>query len=304
MHVATAGANLLQNPSFEEDESKFDINEHPLWFNSTKSAPLHWTITPGTKVAVVNSKDGEARDGNNACLLLGGIFQNIATGIGSVYAVQFSVSHPPNPPIKHMMQTGKVIIPGAEETFHIFPRQDVTKNNNGHQNLKSKEFSQIAWHKHLYTFVAKNNTSTIGIETVERNAGLLVDAVRVELMNHVSTGGEIEVTHQQAGEWSSIHAHWQVLDYESHIDDVSWAIGLVQGGTQLQSYISVGLKSYGINTNLHLVHGMVVHVTLLVRNNAGLTSVIYADPIVIDHTPPVIKHVWHSQDQDILYQKA
>ncbi|CAH1802767.1 unnamed protein product [Owenia fusiformis] len=304
LHITSTNANLLRNPSFEEDESNFDIHCHPLWSNSTSTLPLHWKTTTVTKVAIVNSKDGEASDGNQACLLLGGIQQSVATQVGNVYAVQFSVSHPPRPPIEHALQTGKITLPGIEETFQIYPRHEVTKNNNGHPNLQSTPLSHIAWHKHLYTFVATEPKSTLRIETLARNAGLLIDAVKIELLSHSSTKGDIVVDYQQTGEWSLIQAHWQVLDLESHIDDISWAIGLVRGGTQLQGYVGVGRKSYGINTKLHLVHGMLVHVTLIVRNNAGLMSVVYAEPIVIDRTPPVIGLVSHSKDNDIGYQSG
>ena len=69
-------------------------------------------------------------------------------------------------------------------------------------------------------------------------------------------------------------------------------IGTVEGGTQLQSFISVGLSTFAQNSSLRLIHNSVVYVTVMAVNGAGLRTVSYSDPIHVDLTPPVITQVF------------
>ncbi len=67
--------------------------------------------------------------------------------------------------------------------------------------------------------------------------------------------------------------------------------GSTRGGTQLQDYVSVGTKSYGTNTELTLLHGSTVTVTVMATNAAGLTSLLYSNATTIDLSPPIIYYV-------------
>ena len=60
----------------------------------------------------------------------------------------------------------------------------------------------------------------------------------------------------------------------------------VSGGTQLSEFKSTGRRSFGMNDQLILSHGAHVHVTVVAENEAGLRSVIYSTPVLIDITPP------------------
>ena len=68
--------------------------------------------------------------------------------------------------------------------------------------------------------------------------------------------------------------------------------GTIKGGTQVQSFISIGTRSHAYNSELHLQHGSVVFVTVAATNAAELTGLAYSAPIVIDTTPPVIQYVY------------
>ena len=65
----------------------------------------------------------------------------------------------------------------------------------------------------------------------------------------------------------------------------------MRGGTQLQDYVSVGTKPYGTNTELSLLHGSTVVVTVMATNAVGLTSLFYSNATTIDLSPPIMYYV-------------
>ena len=67
--------------------------------------------------------------------------------------------------------------------------------------------------------------------------------------------------------------------------------GYVKGGTRLQAFKSVATKSHAINTELRLVHGSRVTVTVMAKNAAGLSSLLYSNATLVDLTPPIILYV-------------
>ena len=67
--------------------------------------------------------------------------------------------------------------------------------------------------------------------------------------------------------------------------------GTVKGGTQLQPFVSVGRRTFASNNTLRLEHDTVVYITVVAINAAGLRTVSYSDPIMIDLTKPECKFV-------------
>ena len=61
------------------------------------------------------------------------------------------------------------------------------------------------------------------------------------------------------------------------------------GGIQLQDFTSRGRYTSAHVTGLKLQHGVAIHVTVVATNAAGLSTVVYTDPIIVDLTPPVIE---------------
>ena len=66
----------------------------------------------------------------------------------------------------------------------------------------------------------------------------------------------------------------------------------MQGGTQLQDYKTVGRQTFAYAYDLHLIHNSIVYVTVVAINRAGLRTVSYSDPIIIDKTPPVFLGIY------------
>ena len=73
--------------------------------------------------------------------------------------------------------------------------------------------------------------------------------------------------------------------------------GYVPGGTQIQSFESVGLMNFGYNSNVTLIHDTNIYITAIATNAAGLKGVSFSDPILVDLTPPDIKYVYDGQGQ-------
>ena len=96
--------------------------------------------------------------------------------------------------------------------------------------------------------------------------------------------------------YSQCHACRQL---KSHANSFMWSlllsflniVGTVQGGTQLQSFVSVGRRTFASNNTLRLDHKTVVYITVVAINAAGLRTVSYSDPIMIDLTKPECKFV-------------
>ena len=65
----------------------------------------------------------------------------------------------------------------------------------------------------------------------------------------------------------------------------------MKGGTQLQTFKSVGVRTHALNTELTLAHRSEVTVTIMATNAAELVSLAYSKAVTIDLTPPVIHYV-------------
>ena len=82
-----------------------------------------------------------------------------------------------------------------------------------------------------------------------------------------------------------------LLQWCDHLYSCLNDIGTVKGGTQLQPFVSVGRRTFASNNTLRLEHDTVVYITVVAINAAGLRTVSYSDPIMIDLTKPECKFV-------------
>lgn len=80
-------------------------------------------------------------------------------------------------------------------------------------------------------------------------------------------------------------------------------VGTVRGGTQHQVFKSTGKKTFAQTSSLTLLHNSVVHVTVVAINWAGLRTVSYSDPILLDFSPPLIYNVLDG-DEEGLYNNG
>ena len=69
-------------------------------------------------------------------------------------------------------------------------------------------------------------------------------------------------------------------------------LGTVQGGTQLQEFKSVGVRLFDFNSKLNLPHNSSVYISVVAVNGAGLRTISYSDPLLVDLTPPVFEYVY------------
>ena len=60
------------------------------------------------------------------------------------------------------------------------------------------------------------------------------------------------------------------------------------GGTQILPFSSIGHQTDTRTEMLHIHHSTQVHVTIVSENAAGLISILYSDPVIVDLTPPDI----------------
>ena len=68
--------------------------------------------------------------------------------------------------------------------------------------------------------------------------------------------------------------------------------GTTRGGVELQGFRSVGRRQHAFISGLSLSHETSLHVTVLARNAAGMTSATYSLPMTVDMTPPDIFDLW------------
>ena len=80
-------------------------------------------------------------------------------------------------------------------------------------------------------------------------------------------------------------------DYPCGFEILCELTGTIKGGTQLQSFTSVGTQTDAINTGLNMQHGSYVYVTVMARNAADLIAIATSRRILIDLTPPRIDYV-------------
>ncbi|XP_038050879.1 uncharacterized protein LOC119724031 [Patiria miniata] len=296
------GDNLIQNPSFENmqkpgnRDSDLTTEEIPStsseYFSSSRQDEqlLQWDVWSNSQIALVASGETIAQDGRSFLSLHGSISQTFNTTSGSHYQAVIFASHivPSHNPL--LNQEGRIEAPGLNRVFRLYDRP---AHGHSDQSLRS-----VRWQQHRFYFTASDDVSTLKISSVGQSNGILLDDVQVKRITlGQSTGdGAVEVhTHISQG-WSSVQAKWHFIDPESPIVDYSWAIGTTRGGTQLQTFTSVGTQTDAMNSNLRMAHGSRVYVTVIARNAADLITRATSDPVVIDLTPPIIHAVADGRD--------
>ncbi|XP_078700910.1 uncharacterized protein LOC144927390 [Branchiostoma floridae x Branchiostoma belcheri] len=293
------GQNIVEEFSFEEIPNQLHVKSgEVLDFTSLPSfTSSHWTVEEGSTAAVLNASAGD--HGSSFLYLAGSISQLLSTTTGSKYRMTLSFNH--SPFVKNKRSDEEVLIqaPGVSKIVQLYHRP-------GRHDAQSEN----RWQKATMFFTATSGSSTISIATPGRTRGVLIDNVDVRLCNVKEVGEgmssnnsvhvELEIIHGL----SSVFASWEFVDMESPIVDYMWAIGTVQGGTQLQTFRSAGTSDQAVNSNLTLTQGSYVHVTVVAVNAAGLRSVVHSEPALVDKTPPVISFVWDGlSDMDVDYQR-
>ncbi|XP_022105050.1 uncharacterized protein LOC110986986 isoform X2 [Acanthaster planci] len=318
------GDNLIQNPSFEEMgelrstdmgfERTFSSGDglsggasggiqslyEPSEASSLQSSSSPesdglkaWKIKSGSQFSVVSSEKKIAKDGHSFLSLRGAISQTFNTTMGSQYQIVIFVSHMPsqNPSLN---QEGCIQAPGLNRIFRLYDRP---AHRHSDQSMRS-----IQWNRQRFYFTASEDVSTLKISSVGRSNGILLDNVQLRRISIRPSNNDepVQVYTQFIHGWSSLQSKWDFIDPESPIVDYSWAIGTTRGGTQLQSFTSVGTRTDAINTDLRMAHGSRVYVTVMARNAADLIAISTSAAEMIDLTPPEILSVIDGKtEQDI-----
>ncbi|WAR31735.1 hypothetical protein MAR_034277, partial [Mya arenaria] len=120
---------------------------------------------------------------------------------------------------------------------------------------------------------AKSDSIHLNISECDMDIGHVLDVVKV----------------RQIGP-STIRVVPFILDRESGIRKWSLGIGTTENGYQLQTFQNKFHGSDGI-VSLNASHGTSIFVTVIVENNAGLTSTLKGNTIKIDRTPPDVVEI-------------
>ncbi|XP_035661568.1 uncharacterized protein LOC118405866 [Branchiostoma floridae] len=292
------GENIVEDFSFEESASPVYVNSREgLNFSSLPSfTSPHWTVEGGSTSAVLNATKGD--HGDNVLYLAGSLSQLLTTTTGSKYRMTLSLLH--NPFVQNKRSDEEVLIqaPGISKVVQLYRRPGRHDSSNANR-----------WQKATVFFTATSASSSISIATPGRTRGVLIDNVDVRLCNvmeveeGMSSNNSVHVELQIIHGLNSVLASWGFVDMESPIVDYMWAIGTVEGGTQLQEFRSVGTSDQAVNSNLTLTQGTYVYVTVVAVNAAGLRSMVLSEPSLVDKTPPVIAFVRDgSSDKDVDFQ--
>ncbi|XP_072034094.1 uncharacterized protein [Amphiura filiformis] len=293
MQAVNIGSNLLQNPSFELVPPSGSLG------SEMESFPLsYWNTSLNTKAEVIRAGTDNAQDGIAFAVIFGSISQTFPTTSGHIYRISFHVSHVNGSREPLLNQEGRIQATGLNEVFKLYDRP---------ADAHSLTDQELPWLHHTYYFTSNDNESEITLSSLGRTNGMLLDIVQVQevtygVTNH-TTDSYVHVKTQFVLNWASIEAKWHFIDPESPVVEYRWAIGYVKGGTQLQNFVSVGTKSHAINSELSLVHGSKVTVTVMATNAAGLSSLSYSNATTVDFTPPTIHHIYdgtHQKDVDYI----
>ncbi|KAL4221421.1 hypothetical protein ACF0H5_019679 [Mactra antiquata] len=288
------GQNLIKDLHFSENPIAVTTNDALDCNNDVSS---EWVLEDESCASVVEIG---TNDGN--VLILNGVVSQTITDISpnqGYFLLTFYTSAVPHQDLSQSINDGFIDINGEVHSFITYMRTDT---------------DSYVWQKHEYYFDATTDNINIRLGTINKQHVIAMkDIVLQTCEPNCGDGGEYEPSsgHVNAHtvfvhDWSSIHAHWNFVDHESEIVEYYWAIGTVLGGTQLQGFVSVGRRTFASHSSLNLVHDSTVYVTVVAVNAAGLKTVSYSDPVIIDLTPPVFVYIHdgNDYDEDDDYQKS
>ena len=157
------------------------------------------------------------------------------------------------------------------------------------------------WSRFQFQFTASDPNSTLTLTTLSDQYGIVFDRFIVSRC-HTSTSIPINdvITNSSSvfhvsqehisGMWTRLRASWEVGEGEGDVEvrEYKWTIGTTVRGEQLQSYTSTGSIPFGVSNELSTFHTQRLYISVLVWNHAGLESVVYGGPYIVDYTPPEI----------------
>ncbi|XP_063399976.1 uncharacterized protein LOC134684607 [Mytilus trossulus] len=292
--------NIVQNPSFEVTKGSIiswetlSTTTDICTYTQTFHHPASWTGGTGTCLTAVTSTSNLAHDGNFFLYLRGELQQTLTSvEAGKLYRVTFYTSHLP---IWEAYVANKEGFVKLGDEYHVFLIYTKSYRKDDH-GASTRELT--SWHRHTFYFTASTNSAQLTIGSLDMKTGLFYDNIQVHEVQLDSTSsghvnGHIDYIHQ----WSSIHGSWSFIDPESPIVDYKWAIGYTEGGTQIQTFKCEGRRKFGLNNKVKLVDKTFVYITVIATNAAGLQTIAYSDPVLVDLTPPIFDYVYDGTGAD------
>ncbi|XP_046570853.1 uncharacterized protein LOC124279103 [Haliotis rubra] len=283
--VAYLGDNLVKNPSFE-------IQNKPLNSSTCNDrVPEYWQIDNYSCIHTITSERQLARHGSSYVVVSGSVLQaGIHLNVGQMYKVKIHAGYTEVTDTHHIAIEGFVSVGAEVITFSLEPNLCRGVCDVGRHSV-------IMWNTHTLSFIAREESAQLTIGTKSRSMVMAVDHVTMQSVTYsghdetVDTEKHVEVNAVFLPHWSSLHVSWHFTDSESPITMYQWAVGLVEGGTQLQGFTNVGRNPQGTLSAKKLTHNCRLYVSVLATNAVGLTSLTRADPLTVDMTAPTIQQV-------------
>ncbi|MGE0333650.1 MAG: hypothetical protein AB7P37_23495, partial [Ramlibacter sp.] len=151
-------------------------------------------------------------------------------------------------------------------------------------------------------YVTVRATNGVGLTTDVTSDGVKVDT-SAPTAGTVNDGAGADVDFQTST--TAIQANWSgFADAETGVTDYAWAIGTTAGGTQVQTFTSVGTGTTGSATGLTLTSGTTYYVTVRATNGAGLTTLVTSDGVKVDTSAPTAGTVSDGSGADVDFQTS
>lgn len=233
----------------------------------------------------------------NALIVQGTLYRTVNITKPGKYRVTFQTSTAALKTLQKATNEGYVSFNGVEHAFLLYTKPGT---------------EQLSWQHNTFVFdVTKSGSFDLHIGTWLLQQAIVVTNIAiqrcaVDTQKTMEKSGHVDARVVFVHDWSSVHAEWSFLDWETNIVEYYWAIGTVPGGTQLQTFTSLGLQTFAYTNDVHLVHNTTVYVTVVAENAAGLRTVSHSDPVLIDLSPPEFLYVYDGSEQgvDIDYHKT
>ncbi|XP_067684738.1 uncharacterized protein [Haliotis asinina] len=285
-NIVYLGDNLVKNPSFEIQKDSLNSS------TCSDHLPEYWQTDNYSCIHIITSERPLARHGSSYVVVSGSVLQaDIHLSPGHMYKVKIHAGYTEATDTHHSAIEGFVSLGTEVITFSLEPNLCRGVCDVGRHSV-------IMWNTHTFSFIARDELAQFTIGTKSRSMVMAIDHVTVqsvtydgELDDTVDSEKHVEVNAVFLPHWSSLHVSWHFTDTESPITMYQWAVGLVEGGTQLQGFTNVGRNPQGTFSAQKLTHNSRLYVSVLATNAAGLTSLTRAELMTVDMTPPTIQEI-------------
>lgn len=165
------------------------------------------------------------------------------------------------------------------------------------------------WSRVQYSYQVMDPVFSLRI--CSQNRPLIIDEIRFEYQSLSSSSDQLVIKHHDLSHSSSLSSLLlHVSDQQSDIQKITYAIGTLPAGIQLQEQRYISPLNPVIHPNLYLPSveaSMTIYITVVATNFAGLTTHLLSPPIILDRSPPVsltlpgVKEILVSGGADIDY---